>query len=198
MDAPFSAPRLFTAGLFAVGALAAVAGAAVQRLRRPWWLAVGLVAAAIAAVKAGSTVHSHALQLATRTYGATAALLLSAALATGVLGTLWWLSRGERRDRRRVLGALAFYGVAGVGLSALSGAISGAYGGGSSWAATATFVEESGEAMAAVAYLVAVLIGVAPRLVLPGEWALRRTADAELLEVPVPRAEAHGTGRTRS
>ncbi len=189
MDAPFSAPRLFVAGLFAVAALAAVAGAALQERRRPWWLAVAVVAAAIAIVKAGSTIHSDAMQLATRTFGATAALLLSSALAAAVLGALWWLSAGERRDRRRVLSALAFYGVAVVGLSALSGAVAGAYGN-SSWAATATFVEESGEALAAVAYLVAVLVGVAPRLVLPGDWALRRRADAELLEVP-----AAGAGR---
>jgi len=54
----------------------------------------------------------------------------------------------------------------------------------SSWSVTATFVEESGEALAGVAFLIAVLVGVAPRLVLPATWPLRRTADAHTLEVP--------------
>ena len=50
---------------------------------------------------------------------------------------------------------------------------------GSAAAAAATFVEESGEALAGVGYLVAVLVGVAPQLVLPAGWPLRRRADAE-------------------
>jgi hypothetical protein len=191
MDAPFSVPRLYVAALFAVAALAAVAGAGVQEGRRSWWVGVALVAAAIASVKAGSTIHSSAMALATRTLGGTAALLISVTLAAGVLVGLWVLSRGDRRDRRRVLGSLGFYAVAVVGLSALSGAVAAVYGGDGRWAATATFVEESGEALAAVAYLVAVLVGVAPRLVLPAEWVLRRRADAESLEVA-----ADGRGRT--
>ena len=80
-----------------------------------------------------------------------------------------------------MLSALSLYGVAVVGLSALSSAVAGVYGPGSSWAAAATFVEESGEALAGVAFLVAVLVGVAPQLVLPAGWALRRRADAEAL-----------------
>ena len=35
-----------------------------------------------------------------------------------------------------------------------------------------------------VAVLVAVLVGVAPRLVLPASWVLRREGDAETLAVP--------------
>jgi hypothetical protein len=66
--------------------------------------------------------------------------------------------------------------VASVGLSALS-SVAG------SWYATATFVEESGEALAGVAVLMAVLVGVAPRLVLPAAW-LRREDDALSLEAP--------------
>jgi len=191
MDAPFSVPRLFVAGLFAVAALTAAAGAGVQEGRRAWWFGVALVAGAIASVKAGSTIHSTAMEAATRTLGGTVALLLSVTLAVGVLVGLWFLSRGDRRDRRRVLGSLGFYALAVVGLSALSGAVAGVYGGNGRWAATATFVEESGEALAAVAYLVAVLVGVAPRLVLPAEWVLRRRADAESLEVA-----PEGAGRT--
>ena len=100
----------------------------------------------------------------------------SGQLSGSVVAGLWVLSRTERRDRRRVLGSLTGYAAASVGLSALSASVPG------SLAATATFVEESGEALAGVSFLVAVLVGVAPRLVLPADWALRRSADALGLE----------------
>jgi hypothetical protein len=192
MDAPFSVPRLFVAVLFVVAAVAGVAGAGLHRGRRGWWLAVAAVAAGIAAVKAGSTVHAGLLRAASDVVGTLAALVISALLAAGVVGGLWYLSRTERRDRRRVLSALSMYGVAVIGLSALSSAVAGAYGEQSSWAAAATFVEESGEALAGVAFLVAVLIGVVPQLVLPASWSLRRRADAESLAAdpavqPAPR-----------
>ncbi|MGY2066419.1 hypothetical protein [Blastococcus sp. SYSU DS0619] len=183
MDAPFSLPRLFVAGLFAVAALAAVAGAARNPGRRTWWLAVGLVAAGIASVKAGGTVHADAMGAAISTVGKPAAIAISAVVAVAVVGALFVLSRTERRDRRRVLGSLAGYGVASVGLSALSVLAP------DSLRVTATFVEESGEALAGVAFLVAVLIGVAPRLVLPADWALRRSDDAHSLELVQPPLE---------
>lgn len=175
MDAPFSVPRMYVAALFGAAALAAVTGAGTTR--RTWWLAVGLVAAGIAAVKAGSTVHVDAMSALTSAAGAQAAVLLSVTAAAVVLAALFFLSRDERRDRRRVLGALTGYAVAAVGLSALSSVVPGRF------VATATYLEESGEALAGVAFLVAVLVGVAPRLVLPAGWALRRTADAETLGV---------------
>ncbi|SHN89062.1 hypothetical protein SAMN05660350_05057 [Geodermatophilus obscurus] len=112
MDAPWSAPRTFVAALFAGAAVAAVAGAVRAPGRRTWWLAVGLVSAGIAVVKAGGTVHVELM-------------------------------------------------------SALE-----------------TYLEESGEALAGVAVLVAVLVGVAPRLVLPASWVLRRNSDAATLDVP--------------
>ena len=55
MDAPFSLPRMFVAATFAAAALAALAGAGRIPGRRTWWTAVGVVAAGIAAVKAGSS-----------------------------------------------------------------------------------------------------------------------------------------------
>jgi hypothetical protein len=79
---------------------------------------------------------------------------------------------------------LAAYAGASVGLSAVSAAVVGALGAASSAAAAATFLEESGEALSGVAFLIAVLAGVAPRLVLPAAWALRRSADAHTLELP--------------
>lgn len=183
MDDPYSVPRTFVAVLFAVAAVAAVAGAGRMPGRRAWWLGVGLVAAAIATVKAGSTVHSDAISALAHVIGDTGALALSAAMAVAVVGTLWFLSRTERRDRRRVLWVLGLYAVASVGLSAVSGLAASNLG--ANLAAAATYVEESGEALSGVAFLVAVLIGVAPRLVLPAEWALRRTADAETADAPV-------------
>jgi hypothetical protein len=177
MDAAHSLPRYFIAGLFAVAALVAVAGAARNAGRRTWWLAVGLVAAGIASVKAGGTVHGDASRALVSALGEPVALVLSAVLAGGVGAVLWFFSRSERRDRRRVLGSLTGYAVAAVGLSSLSSVAP------ASMAVTATFLEESGEALAGVAFLMAVLIGVAPRLVLPAGWALRRADDAHSLEL---------------
>ena len=177
MDAPFALPRMFVAALFAAGALTAVVAAARVPERRVWWLAVALVAGGIAVVKAGGTVHSEALGALSSAIGDRAAVLTSGAAAVAVVAALWFLSRTERRDRRRVLGTLGAYAVASVGLSALSAVAP------VGWAATATFVEESGEALAGVAFLVAVLVGAAPRLVLPADWALRRAADARTADV---------------
>jgi hypothetical protein len=177
MDAPFSLPRLFVAGLFAVAALAAVAGAAQNPGRRTWWLAVGLIAAGIASVKAGGNVHADAMEALVSALGKPVALVVSGGAALAVVAVLAFFSRAERRDRRRVLGALTGYAAASVGLSALSSLAP------ASMFVTATFLEESGEALAGVAFLMAVLIGVAPRLVLPADWALRRADDAHSLEV---------------
>ena len=178
MDAPFSLPRMFVALVFAAGAVAAVAGAGSLPGRRVWWLGVGLVAGGIAVVKAGGTVHADAMSALAGALGTRATVLVSVLAASTVVAALWFLSRTERRDRRRVLGALAGYAAASVGLSALSTSVP------ATWYATATFVEESGEALAGVAFLVAVLVGVAPRLVLPADWALRRRLDAQTLDLP--------------
>ena len=196
MDAPLSLPRMFVAALFSAAALAAVAGAGSIPGRRTWWLAVAAVAGGIAAVKAGSTVHADALHVLNRALGSGVAVLVSVLAAAAVVGSLWVLSRTERRDRRRVLGVLALYAGASVGLSALSALASDLYGHASRWAAGATFLEESGEALAGVGFLVAVLVGVAPQVVLPARWALRRQADAHAIELPelLPgRTAADGT-----
>jgi hypothetical protein len=182
MDAPYSAPRTFVAALFAVAAVAAVAGAVRAPGRRTWWLAVGLVGAAIAVVKVGGTVHVDAMAGLSATVGEAGAVAVSVALAAAVLGVLALVSRDERRDRRRVLACLAGYAAASVGLSAVSAVAAG------EWAVTATYLEESGEALAGVAVLVAVLVGVAPRLVLPASWVLRRDEDLQTLDVRAPAA----------
>ena len=177
MDAPLAAPRMFVAALFAVAAVAALVGAARTTSRRTWWLAVSLVAGLIATVKAGGNVHHESMSALRDSFGGAGAIAVSVLLAAAVVVGLWILTRTERRDRRRVLGTLALYAGASVGLSAVSTVVP------SGWAATATYLEESGEALAAVAFLVGVLVGVAPRLVLPANWALRRTADVETVGV---------------
>ncbi len=183
MDAPYSAPRTFVAALFAVAAVAAVAGAVRAPGRRAWWLAVGLVCAGIAVVKAGGTVHVGAMSAVSSVVGEAGAVVVSVAVVVAVLAVLAFVSRAERRDRRRVLTCLAAYGAASVGLSTFSTLAVG------QWAVTVTYLEESGEALAGVAVLVAVLIGVAPRLVLPASWVLRREEDADAL----PAAHLRGT-----
>jgi len=183
MDAPLAVPRMYVAALFALAALAAFAGALRGTGRRPWWVAVGVVALLIAEVKAGGTVHVRtlaALGLSSRPLLATT---LSAALAGLVLAALWWLSRDEQRDRRRMLIAIGLYATAAVGLSGVTSLI-GKGGASPYWMAASTFVEETGEAFGAVAVLTAVLVGVAPRLVLPAAWLLRRRADAETIDAP--------------
>jgi len=156
--------------------------------RRTWWAGVALVPGAVAAGKAGSSVHVDVLHWMSTAVGATGAVVLSALLAVAVVVSLWFLSRHERRDRRRVLGALSAYAVASVGLSAVSSAVP------PGLAAAATYLEESGEALAGVGFLLAVLVGVAPRLVLPGDWVLRRTEDAQTLDLPV-RTPRRAPGR---
>ncbi|MGY2078752.1 hypothetical protein [Modestobacter sp. SYSU DS0657] len=191
MELPYSVPRLAVGLVFAVAAVVAVLGAGRFPGRRTWWTAVAFTAAGIAAVKAGSTVHKSFLESVGAYDDALRALVVSAPMAVAVVGWLWWLSRRERRDRRRVLGSLAAFAFASVGLSAVSSAVEQVLGRGSVLAATATFVEESCEGLAAVAFLVAVLVGVVPHLVLPAGWHLRRADDAR----PLPALEP--TRRTR-
>jgi hypothetical protein len=183
MDLPLSVPRMFVAGIFAVAAVSAFLGAARATGRRPWWVAVGLVAAVVSQVKAGGTVHVRALEMAGVADDPLVAALGSAAVVGVVLSLLWWLSRTERRDRRRVLTAFGIYAAASVGLSGVSSLV-GQAGAGAFVRAAATFAEESAEAGGAVAVLTAVLVGVAPRVVLPADWALRRRADAETVDAP--------------
>jgi hypothetical protein len=181
MDAPLSVPRMYITALFAAASIAALSAAGRIPGRRTWWTAVGVVGAGITFVKAGGDVHAMALRWLNRTIGSGPAFVVSALLAVAVVGLLWYLARAERRDRLRVLGSLALYAGAAVGLSAISSSV-----GGFRAAATATFIEESGEALGAVVFLVAVLVGVAPRLVLPADWALRRSADAHTLDAGEP------------
>ena len=183
MDEPLSLPRMYVTALFAAAAMAAFLGATRSPGRRAWWVGVGLVSLAVAQVKGGGTVHVEALDRFGVSGRPVVAALGSAAVLAVVLGMLWTVSRNDRRSRRRVLVAFSLYGAAAVGLSAVS-SIAGSSPGSPVWPAAATFVEESGEVLGGVAVLVAVLVGVAPRLVLPAAWALRRTQDAQTIDAP--------------
>ena len=178
MDGVYSLPRMYVAALFAGAALIAAAGAGAIRGRRSWWIAVAVVAGMIAAVKAGSTVHAEFITALVQTVGRPVALITSAALAGAGIALLWVLSRHDRRDRRRVLGSLTAYAVAAVGLSAISNSV------GASWSTVSTYLEEAGEGLSGVAFLVAVVVGVAPRVALPAAWPLRREVDAQTLDLP--------------
>lgn len=183
MDQPLSLPRMYVTALFAAAAMAAFLGATRAPGRRAWWVGVGLVAAVVAQVKGGGTVHVEALAWFGVSGRPVVAAVGSAVVVGVVLTVLWAVSRNDRRGRRRVLLAFSLYGAAAVGLSAVS-SIAGQSLGSSTWPATATFVEESGEVLGGVAVLIAVLVSVAPRLVLPAAWALRRTQDAETIDAP--------------
>ena len=185
MDAPLSVPRMFVTALFALAALVAFVGAGRTAGRRTWWVAVGLVAAVAAEVKGGGTVHVRAVAAVGLAPHPVLAALVSGVVVLAVVVALFLLSNGERRDRRRVLTAFALYGAAAGGLSSVSSGVGQATGS-TLWTAIATLVEESGEVLGAVTVLVAVLAGVAPRLVVPASWALRRAADAETVDAPVP------------
>jgi hypothetical protein len=95
-----------------------------------------------------------------------------------------------------VLGTLGLYAVAAVGLSAVSGFV-GAHSGSFALTAAATYVEESGEALSGVAFFLAVLVGVAPRLVLPAAWPLRREDDAHTLTEQFPALPARASWDVR-
>lgn len=195
MDAFLSLPRMYVAALFGAAAFLAVLGAGTVPGRRTWWTAVGAVTGVVCAIKAGSTIHATAVDELSERVTLAGAVAISATVVIAVVAGLTYLSRTERRDRRRVLSALALYAAASVGLSAVSSALAGAYGTTSSWALAATYVEETGEAIAAVTMLVAVLAGVAPRVVLPAAWALRRTTDDQTLQVPDPSPLATRTSQ---
>lgn len=182
MDDPQSVPRMFVTGLFVAAATFAFLGGSRSPGRRAWWVGIGLVAAVVAQVKGGGTVHVEALDALGVGGRPVLAAVGSAAVTAVVLFALWWLSRDDVRDRRRVLAAFALYAAASVGLSAISSLAGQSRG--PAWAAAATFVEESGEVLGAVAVLMAVLVGVAPRLVLPADWPLRRTEDASTVDAP--------------
>jgi hypothetical protein len=175
MDAPGALARMFVTGVLTSAAVVAALGARWRTGRRVWWGAVAAVAAALALTKGVGTVHSQFVNALGSGVRAWHGMVVLGLLATAGLVGLWRLSGDDRRDRRRVVAVLAAHAFAAVGLSAVSTYVK-LWAGETAYAG-ATFVEESAEALTAVAFLAAVLLGVLPRLVLPEGSLLRRRDD---------------------
>jgi hypothetical protein len=153
LDSIGGLPRLFTTGLFvAVAVVGSVAASRVAGRVRIWWAAVAVIGAALAVLKLTS-VHSTAK--ADSDYGT---LVGSVALTVVVLTVLWRTARrwGVAAGRPVVV-ALAVYAFAALGLDAVTGLVATLHGGsGAVLDAVSTFVEELGEALAALLVLTAV------------------------------------------
>jgi hypothetical protein len=154
LDAVGGLPRLFTTGLFlAVGVLAWRARRAVQGPAGTWWTAVGALALALAVAKLVS-VHSVLKNDVSPGLTLVAGLVLTG-LALGAL-----LSAGRRwgvAAARPVVLALALYALVALGLDLLTG-LAAAVQDRVGWLTVsgATFIEELGEALAALLLLVTV------------------------------------------
>jgi hypothetical protein len=151
LDALGGVPRLITTAMF-LGA-AVLAWRAARRCagrRALWWWAVAAVSAVLAGAKLAS-VHSLAKE-----DSAVLTLLASVVLAVAALGALYVLGRRWGvAATRPVVTALALYAVASIGLDAVTWLIAAVQAQpGALSAAAATFVEELGEALAALVLLV--------------------------------------------
>jgi hypothetical protein len=112
---------------------------------------------------------------------------VSVAAATAVVAVSCALTGTKHRDRRRVLGALGFYAIASVAMSAVSGAVR-------TIRPRRRPTSTPASPWPGVAFPMAVALAVAPQLVLPGSWALRRTADSEAPEVLHAGAQGRARG----
>ncbi|MGY1733180.1 hypothetical protein ACI798_16840 [Geodermatophilus sp. SYSU D01045] len=155
LDAVGGLPRLFTTGVFVtVAALAGRACRPVAGRARLWWAAVAAAGLTLAVLKLDST-HS----VAEAGTSPLTALLLGLAVAAPSLGLLAVAGRAWRVAATvPVVAALAGYAVAALGLDAVTHLVEALAGGAG---AAATFVEELGEALAAVAVLAVVRSGTA-------------------------------------
>ena len=153
LDAVGGLPRLFTTGVFvAAGTLASRARSAVQGRAGTWWTAVAAMAFGLAVLKLGSA-HS----LVKGETSPVAALVLGLAVAVPALlalaaGRVWGVPAAAP-----VVVVLAAYALAALGLDVLTSLVESvqSYVGTTSEAAM-TFVEELGEALAALAVLAVV------------------------------------------
>jgi hypothetical protein len=153
LDAIGGLPRLFTTGLFVAVAVAGWFGARrVAGRARMWWTAVAVVGAVLAVLKLVST-HSTAKAAA-----AVATLVGGVALSAVVLTVLWRTARrwGVAAGPPVVV-ALGVYAFAALGLDAVTGLLATLHGStGAVLDAVSTFVEELGEALAALLVLAVV------------------------------------------
>jgi hypothetical protein len=161
LDSIGGLPRLFTTGLFV--ALAAVAWVGARRSvghARTWWAGMALGGLVLAAAKVLSA-HSTA-----KAASAEVTLVVGLSVTVVVLGALWWTARRWAvAAGAPVVVALAVYAFAALGLDVVTGLVAAIHGeGGVVLDAVSTFVEELGEALAALLVLATVW------------WCLPRTA----------------------
>lgn len=165
LDSVGGLPRLLVSGLFvAVAVLGWRARRRVEPPVRPWWTAIAALGAVLAVAKLVS-VHSTAkaaAPLATLVLGVLAAGAALCALA----------ATGRRRGvpaARPIAFALAGYAAAALGLDAVTSAVEAAQDHvGALTAAAATFVEELGEALAALVVVTTVRWHLPPSAEVPG------------------------------
>ncbi|MEI4273218.1 hypothetical protein TEK04_15940 [Klenkia sp. LSe6-5] len=152
LDAVGGLPRLFTTSLFVAATVCAVRVAARSAGRRAlWWAAVAAVGVGLVFAKLASA-HS----VLERVDGAGLTLAVGSLASVVGLPVLGWLGRAWRvPGSRDVVLALAVYALAALGLDRVTGLVAGLDPGPLPVAA-ATFVEELGEALAALAVLVVV------------------------------------------
>jgi hypothetical protein len=145
-------PRLFTTWVFvAVAVLAAVAAVRSVSWARVWWAAVaagGVVLAVAKVVSSHSALEQDGGRVATLVGGVVAAVLGLSGL--WVAGRRWSLPGASA-----VTVALAVYAVAALGLDQVTAGVR-AVGGSPVALAVASYVEEGGEGLAAVAVLAVV------------------------------------------
>jgi hypothetical protein len=153
LDSIGGLPRLFITGLFvAVCALGWLARRRTDGPTRTWWTAIAVIGAVLAVAKlisAHSTAKA-AAPLATLVVGVLVAAVALYALAG--TGRRWGIGAA-----RPIAFALAAYAAAALGLDAVTTAVEAAQDHvGALSAAAATFVEELGEALAALVVVVTV------------------------------------------
>ncbi|WP_369255597.1 hypothetical protein [Geodermatophilus amargosae] len=154
LDAVGGLPRLFTTGvLAAAGVLAGVRGWCARGRLRHWWAGVAGTALVLAVLKlesAHSAVESGTSPVTTLVLGVAIAVP-ALALLTGA-GRAWGVA-----EAIRVVSAFAAYALAAVGLDAVTALVAALQDdAGTVSRSSAAFVEELGEALAAVVALAVV------------------------------------------
>jgi hypothetical protein len=151
LDAVGGLPRLFTTGVLAAGGmLAGVRCLSVTGRPRLWWAAVaatGLGLAILKLVSAHSVVKAETSPMTALLLGLAVAVPVLALLA--VAGRTWGIA-----ETARVVTAFAGYALAALGLDVLTSLVEAVQDDvGAVSASSATFVEELGEALAALGVL---------------------------------------------
>jgi hypothetical protein len=146
-------PRLFTTAVFLLVAVVAVSASRTAGRDRTWWVGVAVAGGLLAVAKIGSA-HSAFESSDGRTLTLVVSLALSGA-------GIWLLAAGARRwgvpGARPVIVALVAYTVAALGLDALTAVVEAVQAHtGLRSRTTLAFVEEFGEALAALALLASV------------------------------------------